>query len=375
MGLMKNPNLPIFVLILVLVSQAIPGIDLTHHLETSRVYYEMIAQGEVLTRNPYLLAGQQATFTYGIPFYAVSGLLWFLFGRFTVDILMLLISLLSFFIMRKIVKDVFYQTISLLLLWGFVIPDSYIAYCANFFLWLTAYLYIRGKGSYRIPLAVACLTHPFSVVVGLYYVYKERNNGILVGIFLCYHLVITFVFASQGNVALPNIINTFIARVAIGLFPLLLHEKIRGKIIKTASVTLAGAIIIANVVLFLLIEPMQLRGFYEGYHTLFKKFPDISGNMRVVDYDYLPSAYYFHKKGLTINTGSFFESWIPATRRKWTDREEYQQYLGEHHIDYVLTCKECGAIFPGAHPTEKAILSRNYQPVWENQYYTLYTIE
>ncbi len=92
---MKNPNLPILVLILVLVSQAIPGIDLTHHLETSRVYHEMIAQGTVLLRNPYLLAGQQATFTYGIPFYIVSGLLWFLFGRFTIDILMLLISLLS----------------------------------------------------------------------------------------------------------------------------------------------------------------------------------------------------------------------------------------------------------------------------------------
>ena len=372
---MKNPNLPIFVLILVLASQAVPGIDLTHHLETSRVYHEMIAQGAVLTRNPYLLAGQQTTFTYGIPFYIVSGLLWFLFGRFTIDILMLLTSLLSFFIMRKIVKDVRYQTMSLLLLWGFVIPDSYIAYCANFFLWLTAYLYLRRKGRYQIPLAVACLTHPFSVVVGLYYVYKERKNGILVGIFLCYHLVITFVFASQGNIVLPNIINTFIARVAIGLFPLLLQEKIREKIIKVTSRILTWAVVAANVVLFLLIEPMQLRGFYEGYHTLFKTFPDISGNMRVVDYDYLPSVYYFHKKGLTINTGSFFESWILITRRKWKDRAEYQQYLGEYHINYVLSCKECGTIFPGAHPTEKAILSRNYQPVWENQYYILYSIE
>lgn len=64
---MKNRNLPILGLLLVLVSQTVPGIDLTHHLETSRVYHEMIAQGVILLRNPYLLAGQQATFTYGIP--------------------------------------------------------------------------------------------------------------------------------------------------------------------------------------------------------------------------------------------------------------------------------------------------------------------
>jgi len=371
---MKKLRVPTFALILVLVSQLLPGIDLTHHLETSRVYHEMIASGRALLKNPYLLAGQQSTLTYGIPFYIVAGMLWFLFGRFTIDFLMFLISLLSFFVMRRVVKDVSYQTMALILLWGFVVPDSYIAYSTNFFLWLTAYLYLEGKRCYQIPLAIACLAHPFSIAVGLYYAYKERKNIILIGIFFLYYLIIIFMFTSQGSMVLPNILNTFIARVAIGIFPVLLHEHVSKKIIRIVSVSLVVLVSLSNIVLFLLVEPMQIRGFYEEYHTLFKSFPKILGNMRVVDYDYLPSAYYIHKKDLTINTGSFFESWIPHTRRKWENVEQYQHYLEEHHIDYVLICKRCGTIFPGTHPTEKAILSSHYPPIWENHYYKLYRI-
>jgi len=371
---MKKLRLATLALILVLVSQLVPGIDLTHHLETSRVYHEMITQGRVLLKSPYLLAGQQSTFTYGIPFYTVAGILWFLFGRFTIDFLMFLTSLLSFVVVRRVVKDMGHQTIALVLLWGFVVPDSYIAYSANFFLWLTAYLYLEGRRHYQIPLVIAFLTHPFSLAVGLYYAYKERKNVVLIGIFLLYHLIITFVFASQRSIVLPNIINTLIARVAIGVFPVLFHENLSKKIIRIVSVSLVVLVSISNAILFLLVEPMQLRGFYEEYQTLFKTFPSVSGNMRVVDYDYLPSVYYFHKKGLTINTGSFFESWIPHTRRKWESPKDYQQYLETHHIDYVLVCKECGTVFPGAHPTERAILSQHYPTVWENQYYKLYCV-
>jgi len=374
--LIKRLISPVSVLILVLVSQLFPGVDLTHHLETSRLYHEMIIQGTVLFKNPYLMAGQQPTFTYGIPFYIIAGVLWSLFGRFTIDVLMFLTTFFSFLVMRKMVKDENSQTMAILLLWGFVIPDSYIAYCANFFLWFAAYLYLKGKRHYQIPLAIAYFTHPFSIAVGLYYAYKERKHLIFIGAFLLYYFIITFMFASQGNTILPNIIHTFIARVAIGIFPVLLQEKIHKKFLKIASVTLVGVIIISNVVLFLAIEHMQIRGFYENYHTLFNAFPNISGNMRVVDYNNLPSAYYFHKKGLTINTGSFFENWIPRTKRKWKSVEEYQHYLKQNHINYVLICKRCGGIiFPGADTAEKAILSQNYSTIWENQCYRLYCID
>ena len=101
---------PVSVLILVLVSQLFPGVDLTHHLETSRLYHEMIIQGTVLFKNPYLMAGQQPTFTYGIPFYIIAGVLWSLFGRFTIDVLMFLTTFFSFLVMRKMVKDENSQT-------------------------------------------------------------------------------------------------------------------------------------------------------------------------------------------------------------------------------------------------------------------------
>jgi hypothetical protein len=349
--------------------------DLTHHLETARLYHEMIREGRFILHNPYLLAGQQYTFTYGIPFYAVAGLLWFVFDRFTIDLIMCLITLLSFAIIRRMIHNLGYQAMALVMLWGFVIPDSYIAYCANGCLWLTAYLYGNGKRSYQVPLALACLTHPFSVIVGFYYAYRERRLLILIGMFLVYYLIISFMFVSQGHMVLPNIINTLVARVAIALVPVLLQEDMHKKIIKAAGVALVGLVCLSNAVLFALTEPMQVRGYYEGYQRLFNAFPHISGTMRVVDYDYLPSAYYFHEKGLTITTGSFFEGWILQTRSTWNDEREYQQYLDDHHIDYVLVCKACGAVFPGAHPSEKAILSSRYPAVWENEYYLLYRVQ
>ncbi len=93
------------VLILVLVSQLFPGVDLTHHLETSRLYHEMIIQGTVLFKNPYLMAGQQPTFTYGIPFYIIAGVLWSLFGIFNIYVMMFINTFFSFLVMRNIVKD------------------------------------------------------------------------------------------------------------------------------------------------------------------------------------------------------------------------------------------------------------------------------
>ena len=363
MKLIRVEHLTPLCLCMLIFSQCFPGMDLTHHLETARLYHEMIREGRFILQSPYLLEGQQYTFTYGIPFYAVAGLLWFVFDRFTIDLIMFLITLLSFAILRRMINKVGYQAMALAMLWGFVIPDSYIAYCANGLLWLTAYLYGKGKRYYQIPLALACLTHPFSVIVGFYYAYRERRLLILIGMFLVYHLIISFLFVSQGHMVLPNIINTMVARVVIALVPVLLQEAMYKKITKAVSLALVGLVCLSNVVLFTLVEPMQVYGYYEAYQRLFNAFPHISGTMRVVDYDYLPSAYYFHEEGLTITTGSFFEGWIVQTRTKWDYEREYQQYLDDHDIDYVLVCKACGAVFPGAHPSETAILSARYPAV------------
>jgi len=372
--IIKTDNLPSIILIILIISQFFPGIDLTHHLATTRLYHEMLTEGRFLLKNPNLLAGQQSTITYGIPFYILGGLVWSIFERFTIDFLMGVTTLFSFLVVRKICDNIIYQATSLVLLWGFIIPDSHIAYCANFFLWLTAYLYLKKSKFYQIPLAIACLTHPFSLVVGFYYAYRERKNVLLIGSFLVYHFIISFMFAAQGSIVLPNIINTLIARVLIGIYPVLLHENIRKKIISTVSISLVALISLSNVVLFLLVEPMQLVGFYKEYRELITDLPRLSGSIRVVDYDYLPSAYFLNQKGLTVTTGSFFESWIPQTRKKWKGIEEYRQHAQDSNLNYVLICKRCGTIFPGAHPSETSILSTFYTKVWENEYYILYSI-
>jgi hypothetical protein len=252
------------------------------------------------------------------------------------------------------------------------IPDAYVASLANVLLWLTAYMFIKGKKYYQIPLIISCLSHPFSIIVGLYYAYKEKKNIVIILIATLYYIAISSIFTIQGNIVLPNLLPTMLARVFIGLYPILFYERFRQKIVAASSALFIIGMILSNTLQFIIIEPHQISGLYEDYQSLFKEFPRIKGNMRVVDYNYLPSAYYFHQRDLTINTGSFFESWIYNTRRNWDSMDEYESYLKDNNISHVLLCKKCGSIFPGVNQLEKEVLSEKHKLLWENEHYELY---
>ena len=61
--------------------------------------------------------------------------------------------------------------------------------------------------------------------------------------------------------------------------PIILQENIRRKIVRVTSISLVALVSISNAVLFILVEPMQIRGFYEEYQILYNTFPNISGNI------------------------------------------------------------------------------------------------
>lgn len=375
LNIMKLDRSVIICLAILICFQFFPGIDLTHHLEASRLYHEMITNRVIFLNNPYLLAGEQLTIVYGSIFYLLAGIVWFFFERFTLDILSTVSILLSFLLIVNLTERLGYRLIALLFLSAMSIPDAYVANFANLLLWLTAYMFIKGKKYYQVPLVISCLSHPFSIIVGLYYAYKDRKNIVIIVISTLYFIAIGAIFTFQGNIVLPNVLIAVIGRAFIGLYPILFYEKFSQRIMARSIMIIAIGVIPCNILQFVLIEPYQMRGFYEGYHSLFKGFPTIKGNMRVVDYNYLPSAYYFHQEGLTINTGSFFESWIYNTRKNWDSVEEYENYLKDNNISYVLICKKCGSIFPGVNQLEQDVLLERHKLIWENDYYKLYLRE
>ena len=396
---MKIDKMVITYFVILIFLQFFPGIDLTHHLEAARLYNEMITNKVLYLKNPYLLAGEQLTIVYGPIFYLLAGIAWFFFKRFTIDILILVSVLLSFVLIINLTDKLRYRLIALILLSGLSVPDAYVGCLVNLLLWLTAYLFIKGKRYYQIPLIIGCLAHPFAIIVGLYYAYKDKRNRAVIIIATLYFIIIGAIFTLQGNAILSNFVPTMIARVFGGLYPLLLYERLREKVVAWLSSVVAIGIILSNILQFVIVEPGQIRGFYEDYQSLFEDFPSIKGNMRVVDYNYLPSAYYFHQKGLTINTGSFFESWIYNTRRNWKSVNEYESYLKDNDISYILLYKKSfklpkmlepitvllhyflvdhggvnhrGSVFPGASQMEEDILSERHKLIWENGYYKLY---
>jgi len=280
--------------------------------------------------------------------------------------------LVSFLIIINFTEKSRYRLIALLFISAMSIPDAYVASFSNLLLWLTAYMFMKGKKYYQIPLIISCLSHPFSIIVGLYYAYKDKKNIVIIVISTLYFIAISVIFTIQGNIVLPNLLPTMIARVFIGVYPILFYERFSKKIVALSSVLFTIGIILSNTLQFVIIEPSQISGFYEGYRGLFKDFPQIKGNIRVVDYNYLPSAFYFHQEGLTINTGSFFESWIYSTRRNWDSMEEYERFLKDKNISHILICKKCGSVFPGVNQLEKEVLLERHKLIWENEHYRLY---
>lgn len=394
-----------FFLILLILLQFYNGLDLTHHVHNTWIFNQMIVNQEFTIYDPYLLNGEQITFLYGSIIYTIGGVLWFLFSYYTVDVIMIIITILNFLIFKKLFKQ---DNLTILILMtsfvSFIQPDTFVAYFSLFLFWLSFLLLHEKRKYWKIPLILSILNHPVYLIPSLYFILKDKK---LIPVFItiiAYFSIISFYFSKTGSITLYLPI-VFLQRIIFALTPIILvndffkelnneikKDNIVKKLLNNVKKFLFHKLPIIHIILIVIFSiavSLFLIGNVTSYQfsnlnefitinsmpaqisVLFNNFPNITGIVRNVDYFWLPSIL-LNKEGVILTEGSFRENNDITLDLKpfyWSNETQYEEYLDENSVDYVLFCKNC--ITP---TNEKRILLKEYALVWENEYYYLFMV-
>ncbi len=381
---------PYLCLALVLISHLVFGLDLTHHSHNAWLYNSMILEGRFLLQDPYLLNGQQLTFVYGIIVYPIAGLLWFIFNYYTVEVLMLLITLIDFILLRKMLKNNVWVGFLLLSLILHTIGDTLVAHFSIMLFWLGTLLYYKKKRIWQIPIILSCINHPIMIVPSIFYMIKDKKMIPILSIIFLYFAGLSAFFAQSSSLTyyLPFI---FLFRVLISLGPIFVLEdsfkKYNHKLFNwvrdflSYKVTIYQVILISMAIILIVQNSVITIGLQVGTflltHSLtqvrqdfFEDFPDINGTLRIVDYHWLPSVV-LNNENIVSTEGSFRENnniKLEFQRFYWTN-DSYAEFVNENNFDYIMICKKCTP------PTnENEFLELYYNLFWENEYYSIYSI-
>ncbi len=367
-------------LAITLFSLVMTGFDFTHHAHNSWLYYQMIKNWDFTGVDPYFTS--QITYAYGVIAYFFSGLLWFIFGIHSITIIQIICILVSYYILTKLFKQDRWVSLLIVLNMFFTIFDSYPSHFSNCLFWVATYGFYKNKKWWLIPLLLAAFNHPFVLIASLFFTVKQPWLIIPQSLILSYFLIATSIFTNDLFLPVYTIFMGFV-RMFLCLLPILLLSKedkinIKNfKILRDISkinaslptiislMVLEGGLIVALAVFVLVMQPTNVVDF-----TMFEGIPAVNGTLKVVDYLYLPSVFVLPFEGYTLYDGSFREN-NPQhlVQTLWSSISEYDNFLNENNISYVLFCTMCNP-----QSNEKEMLEGNYPLVWSNDYYTMYSV-
>jgi len=343
----------------------------------------MIESWDFLTENPYF--GSQITYAYGVPAYALSGLLWFIFSIHSINILEGVTIIVNYIILRKWFKDrKDDKWISVLMVLNifFTIFDAYVAAFSNCLFWLACYGFFEKKKWWPVPLLIAAFNHPYVLISSLFFVVQEPILLLPFSIIFSYFIIASEVFTNQLFLPVYTIFMG-IGRIIVNYLPILImasHSRIKfnhfkivevfSKIKVTMPVLLVTLLIFAAFEGVVAIYTLVLQPTNAVHFTMFEGIPNVNGTLRVVDYLYLPSVFVLPYEGFVLQAGSFREN-NPQHMVKllWDNESDYQNFVDNGNFSYVLFCKMCNP-----QSNEFEILQNYYDLVWDNDYYYLYNV-
>jgi hypothetical protein len=345
------------------------------------MYYQMIKEGDFLFRDPYF--GSQITYAYGVPAYALSGLLWSFFGVHSITVIEIIVVLISYVILRKWFKSEKWISVLIMLNLLFTVFDSYVGAVSNCLFWLASYGFYKKVKWWPIPLLIAAFNHPFVLISSLFFAVQMPILIFPLSIIMSYFVIATKVFTTGLYLPVYTIFMGF-GRTVVNLVPALVlvgigkikleHFKILSSVstyrvrIPTLLITLILAfLLLAFLAIYTLVfQPDEVINF-----SILDDVPLVNGTLRVVDYLYLPSVYLLPAKGFTLQAGSFREN-NPQHMMKeyWDNTDEYSSFIQGLNVSYVLHCKMCNP-----QSNELRMLEDYYDLVWENEYYWMFSVD
>jgi hypothetical protein len=329
---------------------------------------------------------------------------------------MFLISISIFIVIKKLInKDLIIGFLTLAMLYH-PVGDTMVFYFSNFLFFVGLLMFYNKKKFWQIPIILACINHPFTILPSLYFILKDKKLLAVFSTIIVYFAVLTFLFSQDSNYPayLPLV---FLSRFLILITPILLIEdvfksfydalysihntveesiknkqvrKLSKRILKDSEKKISFikklltykintfTVLIIILITIVLTSSTIFSFYFEGYdysiysynstNEFFQNFPNISGRVRVVDYLWLPSLLYTNEN-ITYTEGSFRENNnVNFEVNHWLV-EDYWFFMNESTINYVLICKQCNP------PTNEGEILEEYYPlVWENDYYILYNV-
>ncbi len=355
----------------------------------------MIYNREILTKDPYLLSGNQITYNYGIFSYIISGALYKWFGMYTIDIITTLLVIVLIFIADKIIKnDPITKSFIILSLTIFTIPDSYVALFSLTFLWISFYLADNKTKWWIVPMIIACINHPVSIIPALYFVLKDKNVIFIFGAISAYFAAIIYLMSINKTSFNITYLLMSIIRIGTMILPIFVNNNMLNDVISNIKPALKSkeaikildeifysrinivriiAIVIALSFIVTTGNQIAIMNKFEEYKLVFidvaEGFPqNLNGSIKVVDYYLMPAIYYFPLHNITLADGSYREnSHTKIPTKVYTSKKEYEENVKQY--DYVLICKYCIAT-----TNDRYFLDKYYTLVWNNSFYDLYKI-
>lgn len=353
------------IFIVLIITQITISVDLTHHIRTSYIYNSMFSEQRIILFDPQLSA-KELIFSYGIPAYIISGLLWYLVGAFSVDLVMILLIIFTGFIVNRLYKKNINKLFAMCVLIALISTDSFIALFANTFFWWGLLLY-KEKKNYLLPLIVASISHPFALIASIYFLFKLKKNLLWWVPIFAFYIVLFLLFPHEyfyTFFAFFKLILALTIRIIIFYVPFM-----------NKKLLMVAGIVILVATLSIDLMNNYFFSFSNPFHLVFEDslsgFLDINGILRVVDYTYLPVLSQLHKLNIILEQGSFFENNQIKSNFfiEWESKEDYFNYLNQNNISHVLFCKYC------IQRTNEFYFFNDSSMVWENKYYSLFIVK
>jgi len=358
----------VILFILMLVMPLAVCNDFSHHTHNIRLYNEMIKNREFRLYDPYYQAKQVVVF-YGIPVYLLGGILYNIFGIYTLPVMLEMIVIFSFLGLRKIAggnKAYFLMMIlfSTLSSNALIFPPTMVLF------WCIILLYRRKNKYYFVPLILSAMNHPYGMIGALFFIFKRKKNFLWylpLSFFYFYMYQYTKHYSPIGIMSTILIYRTLLmfAPLLEGMRLPIFNEKV-GALFFFSWIAFCPAV---YYVWFNLRYLNQGYGFF--YSDPISGIPAPNGSIvRVLDRLSSPVDIYIFEHDFKKEQGSFFE--LDNTKpivgfHEWENFDEYNLYLEEKNVSHILLAKY---YFPKSN--EISFLVNNFNIVWENEYYYLY---
>lgn len=350
MKIKPNLNVWLFLLALVILTIALPGVDLYTHLHFSWLYNQMFRHFSPMVYDFSTLNGHQFIYTVGPVSYILSGLLWFIFGKWSVMLLEIAGLGVLFFTSQKVLGKMLAIAWLVPVYLFMMLSHMYPYFLSVVLFFLGLYLMkIKKDRLGEISVLLAGLNHPYISATNLVFLFSKRKFlkiGIVVVLLVQVLIFGRKFYSGIGYEKVPLALTLWtipalLIRTTV-LFSPFVAKVFLPKVVNALKFWhVWAALLIFTIPMYHVNYTTDLSFGYKISCYYGDKYSDVGkldGNVRVVDIC-RNGLYSLPMQGNILTVSPYFEGQDYYTY--WESPEQYRTFLNRTNASYVIHCKNC----------------------------------